>query len=212
MVRNLKAFGLVAGLVLCLGSVTATPAAGVGNFTSPSYPQHLTSTDVGEVDTFTLFGTQIRCSSQTLTGTLKSASSSLSFTPTYSGCKTEDAPSNNVTATHNGCSLDLTVAIAGTDEAAGYLHVNCPSKPMEFHHSPYGEIKECIGTMGTQKAQHTFLLKSNTEAKDLSLEGTVTLTAQYHGECLLGFTANVLTPWHFNMTVQSSSGESVHIG
>ncbi len=174
--------------------------------TSTSYPQHLTTTDVGEADKIEVAESVATCSGETFTVTLSEAVQTLSFTPEWKDCKTEGAAFNNVTVTHNGCAL-----VFHTEPED--VSLTCPTgKVIEMHHygtQPHGS-SSCTLTIAAQ-AVETNPTYTN-ESDQVAVSGTADMTAQTHGACSFGFTLNQSATYTYSLKVSATSGAAIDVG
>lgn len=148
MIRNLKVLGLVLGMTAVFGAFSASPAMAttepVASFVAAEYPVTYTGTQDGSNHTITFPGGLgvTTCSSTHFdeVGVYEASTTTLVFTPTYSGCNTEMGAdlTNPTTITHNGCILEFTVheEVIGSngDTWKGDVQLWCPNENgIEIH-------------------------------------------------------------------------------
>ena len=118
--RYAKALGLAFVAMLALSAVAAT-AASADDFTAEKYPATLTGTnDPGFQDEFSSTVGTFRCTETKYTATIAGPTTSLTASPSFSGCAAFGFP---VVIDMNGCTLKFNVG-AGT---TGDVDLVCPA-------------------------------------------------------------------------------------
>ncbi len=219
MTRNLGILGLVVAVVLAMSAFGASSASAVGEFTSTVYPQHVVSWDVEPNDQLTGTGSQLTCAEQTFTADLGAPSPAASFVPQYGTCRTLGAAFDNVTTTTNQCVFEFTVTTtASADEHRGSVHLKCPTgKSIEFHHfstqaNHANGIQSCTLTVSPQTAPEEVVYTNRTFSEDIEIHAAFTLPTQTHGPCVFGLTVNSTTTNDVTATLETTSGDPIHIG
>jgi hypothetical protein len=182
---------------------TQHPSTGE-SFTAASYPQHLVAHDEGPDDTFVSGSSTVTCSMDTATSTIEGKADQLAFTPSWVNCKTEGVEFNNVTVTHNECSLVL-----GVEPSA--MEVDCPEgKVIEVHdyeNQAHTELA-CTQTIADQivggEPNYTNLEKA------LTVSGKAVVKTQSHGACSFFFTVTQDATYTYNDIVETTSGVKIH--
>jgi hypothetical protein len=133
MIRNLKMLGLAAVAVLSMSAMLASAAqAEKGTLTAESYPTILTGTQTGALTSFVVAGgvRSVHCTNANLDATITGPTTSVTVTPTYSGCTA--LPGNlPVTVIMNKCHYTLELTKPGSTGhpagtgAATVTIVNC---------------------------------------------------------------------------------------
>ncbi len=127
MIRNFKALGLALIAVFAMSALVASAAqAAAGEFTAESYPVTLTGSQVG-TNTLTVGNGArvVSCTTASATGTLAGTSTTLTLTPSYSGCTSTGALPATVTV--NGCDFSLTSNTVTATTGTGSATVACPA-------------------------------------------------------------------------------------
>jgi hypothetical protein len=117
MIRNFKALGVAAVAVLAMSAFVASAAQ--AQFTANEYPTSGTATNAVGNSVFAVDGSNLECAGH-YEGTLKEASTTVTVTPTYTGCKAFGFASATVTTI--GCDYVFHDAGANT---AGTVDVEC---------------------------------------------------------------------------------------
>ncbi len=216
MIRNLKALGLALVAMFAMSAMAAS-AASAAEFTSGSYPQTLKTVDSGEEDLFTVSGNELTCSEEEFTGELKAATTALTVTPDYKGCKTKGQTFNNVTVTTNDCTYSFHATTKnGINHHSGKVTIVCPiGKVIEIHHYTTAHnhstgSSNCTNTVAGQTAGGTVTYTN--VGGDVIIEGTVTVNAVLHGQCSFGLTVNATSEYHTSTTAEAASGAAIHVG
>jgi hypothetical protein len=153
MTRKLKTLGVALVAVFALTAVMAS-AASAASYTSSTYPTTATATSAAGNDVFTTEGGTVECASH-FVGTLSAASSSLTITPTYTGCKAFGFLEASVT----GCEYEVTAS--STTLSNIHIRKTCTIKAGTCHITvhPQGPLSH-VGT-------------TNNAGGDVSLRATV---------------------------------------
>ena len=150
-----------------MSAVVASAAS--ANFTAASYP--VTGTATSTADEFKAFGTAVKCTENSFSGTLTESSSQLTITPTYKNCKFGTLPA---TVNFEGCDY-LFTDVAGE---ADPVHVICPagkSIVINVYASAAGHTAGtpiCILKVGAQGPLSSVKYQ-NVENGDVKVTGTV---------------------------------------
>jgi hypothetical protein len=162
-------------LLLALVSVSLVSgigAAGVqANFTAASYPVTVTATSTA--DEFKAFGSVVKCTENSFTGTLTESSSTLKISPSYKNCKFGTLPA---TVEFTSCYYDFThVGPLGLPD----IHVLCAVPNDTIHIRVYPDhLKHtqnqpiCHLTIKAQTPNTPNLVYTN-ESNDVKVSGKV---------------------------------------
>jgi len=120
--RKARIFGLALLALVAVSAVGAT-AASADEFTATSYPAVVTGVnEPGFPDESTTTSGAVKCTTTTYTGTIKEKSTTLTITPSFSGCT---AFGFVATVEMNGC--DYLFHINGTTSTTGTVDLVCPA-------------------------------------------------------------------------------------
>jgi hypothetical protein len=86
MIRNLRVLGLAFVAVLAMSAVVASAAQAVPTFTASSYPATVTGSNTIGNEVFTTEGGNVECDSHFVSNSISGPTSTLTVTPTYTGC------------------------------------------------------------------------------------------------------------------------------
>jgi hypothetical protein len=169
MKRYMRMLGLA---LLSVGALSAFAAgAAQANFTAASYP--VTGTATSTADEFKAFGSVVKCTENSFTGTLTGSSTQLDISPTYKTCKFGTLPA---TVEFTSCFYRFTHPAA----AAQQVHVLCAVPNDAIHirvfasHLAHTENKPiCHLTIKAQTPNSTNLVIAN-EGNDVKVSGKVT--------------------------------------
>jgi len=128
MIRNLKILGMAVVAVLAMSAVVASAAsAQLGTFTAHEYPATITGEQTG-TDVFTTVAGTVSCTHATYHGEAAGPQTSLTITPTYSGCKAFGL--FTATIDMNGCDYQFnrptTEEPFGNGLYVGTVDIKCP--------------------------------------------------------------------------------------
>ena len=213
--RNFKVLGLALVAVFAMSAVVASSASATA-FTAESYPQHLTAEDAGSGDRFTISGNELSCSNETFTSQITAQTTTLTFIPSFVGCKTEGSAFDNITVTTNGCTF--------TFDAHGHSVLDCPTTPAQQQaHKQHGPIEihhysnqghttvSCTNTVGAQNISGTVTYTNDADGT-VTVNGTPQVNLQTHGGCSFGFTINLVTTYDLSIKVRATSGVKIDVG
>jgi hypothetical protein len=179
--------GLGAALVLsALGASSAS--AEQGYFSASEYPAHATGANTsGKVNALTAGELSLECSA-TYTGILEEQSSTLTVTPSYSGCKVGE---RSATVTANGCTYRLHIGEGVEDSYPGTFDIVCPEGKQLEVHVYEGESVWCNFRLPGQNARGGLTLTQETAAASVSIENKVeAINGTLQGKCTSGFDVN----------------------
>ncbi len=153
MIRNLKTLGLALAAVFAMSVMAASAVQAAPTFTAESYPATGDS-ELDTVNTFTSQGRVVKCTTYTYVSTLAAASTTMTATPSYSGC----------TATVLGKTFPVTITMNGCDFL---FHATNPSGP-----NPYLATADLVCTGSNDVVIHLY----ETAAKHTANEPSCTFT------------------------------------
>jgi hypothetical protein len=167
MIRKFKVVGALMA-VMALSAVMASGAQ--ATFTASSYPATVTATSTADV--FDAFGSNVKCTNNSFTGSLAGASTELTITPTYLNCKGPLGLPATVETTD--CHFLFTAPTTpAPSPATGQLHIKCPVGVVGIHIRVYSDeahkTEVCHDTIPPQTL--TYTVQRN--AGDVSLIGEV---------------------------------------
>jgi hypothetical protein len=102
MIRNLRVLGLAFVAVLAMSAVAASAAQAVPTFTASAYPATVTGSNTIGNEVFTTEGGKVECDSHFVSSAISGPTSTLTVTPTYTGCTAFGFL--NATVTTEGCT------------------------------------------------------------------------------------------------------------
>lgn len=169
MIRNLKTLGLALFAVLALTAVGAS-AASASAFSADEYPVTVEGEQTN-THTFTVQAGTTHCSVAKFHGTAGAESSTLTITPTYTGCTL--TPLGSATVKMNGCDymFHSGAATGNPDEFNSSVDIVCSGSNVIEVVVPF----ICTVKVGPQTGLSNTVLKSNTSP------ATVTATASVSG-------------------------------
>jgi hypothetical protein len=179
--------GLLTTLVVCaMGASSAS--AEQGYFSAAEYPAHATGGNIsGKVNALTAGELSLECG-VTYTGILEEQSSTLTVTPSYSGCKVGE---RSATVTTNGCTYRLHMGEGAEDSYPGTFDIVCPEGKQLEVHVYEGESTWCSFRLPGQNARTGLTFTRETEAAAVSVENKVeAITGTLQGKCTSGFDVN----------------------
>lgn len=206
MARNLKVLGFVLAAAFATSGMVASVTTAAQFTAVNGAAQHLVMSDTGAGDALTVGGSEITCSEESYTANLPAgASETVHMTPNNIKCKTGPFAFNNVTVTHNGCTITL--------RSNGTWYMTCPSlKAIEYHHFSLEahSSSTCTNTVGEQVGVGSVTYTNNADGS-VTVSGTLTTNLQTHGSCSFGFTLNQESTYHLSGTIKATSGTAIHV-
>jgi hypothetical protein len=166
MTRNIKVLGLAIVAALALTAVMASAAQATTTFTAGSSSGKIEAVQTTE-QVFTTTSGTVRCTGATQVGSFTTASfTSLTVTPSYSGCKAFGFLSATVDT--EGCTYTFTGNASGS---TANVDINCPAGK-EIHVTTSG----CVLHVPAQTNVGHVGFKSNTSQNPDDVDAEATLT------------------------------------
>jgi hypothetical protein len=198
MPHKMKVLGLALIAVFALSAVAASSAfAAEGVITAGVSNATVTGSQIGK-NLFTIGSTgarKVECSVATFKGTLASAASNVSVSPSYSGCITSPGGGPATVSVSSSCSYSLT-ATTKTNETTGTgsATVVCSAGGLiSIVANSTAGSKICEYTVGGQAASGSIAWTSQSSDVLLSLNPKVVVTVSFGSAAACGATAVATT-------------------
>ncbi len=233
MTHDLKVLGLALIATVAMTWTVASSAFGLeeqGTLTSDG-PVTLDGTELaGKTNALTAFGARTECPGSRITGnkTLTEAqteagkkherisgfttSMTVSWDPAQENCKTIDGSgTHKSTVTLNGCDLDVSIGLSFPGFPVGVrVDPVCPAEKdiqvdvYAFSGSELGGI-QCTITVKPQTGLTGPTLTTNSEADDVTMEGTLTSVVVSRSGAACATEESTSGEWHFNTTLTGTN-------
>lgn len=165
----------VVGVLVAVVAMAAVMASGAqAEFTASAYPAEIEAGSTADV--FDAFGSTVKCTSNTFTGSISGPAASLTVTPSYNKCTAFGLPA---TVNFTSCDYNFTTPTSpAPSPATGIVHIECKNAGDHidvtiFSSSTHSEVL-CHLYVGPQTAEYTISRGTTSGGnKDVNLSGTV---------------------------------------
>jgi hypothetical protein len=213
--RNLKILGLALVAMFAMSVVMAT-AASADEFTAEKYPASLVGAkDSTFVDEFNTTTGIVKCETPSYTGTVKESATSVSVTPSYTGCTAFGFPA---TIDVNGCQYKFNVN--GGTSTEGDVDLVCGASSITVTAISAGTIKCTVHAATQSDITGTVKYKNigSGTTQEVTLEAALTGIDYSHtkgtglGACTAGSATNGTLTAKGIVTGKEDPGSGLHVG